>query len=125
MGRLGAEQVVGVATAERLVQILVDLRGSEWRVIGLERRGEWVRHARMAGAEDDEEIRVRPLEESAIGPRIGRPASMKVDVRRDEPAEPGRSRRRRGNPRAVRMDEESVDLVLQGVRISGIGAARM
>ena len=114
MGRLGGEQIVTVAALERIEEIAIDLRGSQRRVVGLERHGEGIRHARVAGAEDDEEVRVGALEQRAVGPRIGRPASMEVDVRRDEPAKArGLRARRHGKPRPVGVREEPVDLAFR------------
>ena len=72
---------MAVATPERLEEIPVNPGRSERRVIGLEGRGERVGHARVAGAENHEEVRVRALEEGAVRPGISRPTSMEIYVR--------------------------------------------
>ena len=122
MSRLRGEQIMAVAPVERLEEIPVGLSRPERRVIGLERRGERILHPRVAGAEDDEEVRVRPLQQGAIGPGIGRPAPMEVDVRSDEAAELLLSRSRHRKPRSLGVEEEAVDLPFQRLRVARVRA---
>ena len=127
MGGLRGEKIVAVAPLKGLEEVAVHRRRAERRLVWLEGGREWLRHARMTCPEDDEEIRIRALQERPVGPAIRRPAPMEIDVRRDETGEPGaRGAVARGTqPRALAMSEEAVYLAPEGIHLARVGAAGM
>ena len=79
----------------------------------LARERERILGAEVVGAEHHHQLgQRRRLGERAVGPGVGRPAALEVDVRAQDAAEPRRTRRtiRRWHPGTVGSDEELLEL---------------
>jgi hypothetical protein len=98
--------------------------GAERGVVGLERHRERIRHTCVTGAQHHVEVRVRALEHFPIRPRVGRAATVEVDMRSNQR---GDTRAvvcgMRGFRRPVGAGKKAVDLRPKPRRIAGVGAA--
>src|SRR5439155_19400238 len=84
VGKLRAETVLPSPLSQRLRELAIDRYLPEGALVVLQRQRERVRHPRMAGAEDDEQVGVAPLRQVAVRPGIRGPAAVEVDVGRND-----------------------------------------
>src|SRR5439155_11675262 len=82
VGELRAETVLPSPLPQRLCELAIDRYLPEGALVVLQGQRERVRHPRMAGAEDDEQVGVAPLRQVAVRPGVRGPAAVEVDVRR-------------------------------------------
>ncbi len=120
MPDLRREAVVLRPTDEGVDEVLIGRGGAERCVVVLAREGKRHREARVAGAEDHEDIGVATFGEVAVRPGVGGTTAVEVDVGRDDRAHGRTARAPVDPPGPGRRGEEAVHRAPQLVGIAGV-----
>ena len=84
VAQLVSVKVAGVGRLERVEQMVIDRRGTEWSGVRFAGRRQRGRHRGVAGPEQEIGLDGLGLGERTIGPGVGRAAAMEVDVGCDQ-----------------------------------------